>query len=123
MIRLAKLAKYGWLGWISARSNLAYIAEVGSRVIFLAIVLFIFLRLWQVTFAETKRDVLGGLTLAQMLWYLMVTESITLSAPRVAYLVDQDVRTGSLAIHSCGRCHIRFMPSALAWAKGWCDSS
>lgn len=93
-----RIAKYGWLGLISARSNLAYIAEVGSRVIFLAIVLFIFLKLWQVTFAEMKTDLLGGLTLAQMLWYLMFTESITLSAPRVAYLVDQDVRTGSLAI-------------------------
>ncbi|MBI4533226.1 MAG: ABC-2 family transporter protein, partial [Candidatus Melainabacteria bacterium] len=41
---------------------------------------------------------LGGLTLTQMLWYLCVTESITLSAPRIAQVVDEDVRTGTLAV-------------------------
>jgi ABC-2 type transport system permease protein len=41
---------------------------------------------------------LGGLTLAQMLWYLVVSESIMLSGPRVAQVVDEDVRTGALAV-------------------------
>jgi ABC-2 type transport system permease protein len=33
-----------------------------------------------------------------MLWYLAMTEAITLSAPRIAQEVDQDVRTGALAV-------------------------
>lgn len=91
--------KYFWIAWTSAKSNTAYLGEVGSRVIFLGVILFIFLRLWQVTYSETGATELGGLTLAQMLWYLAVTESIILSAPRVSQVVDQDVRTGQLAVH------------------------
>ena len=93
------LNKYYWIAITSAKSNLAYLGEVGSRVIFLGVILFIFLRLWQVTYHETGADKLGGLTLSQMLWYLAVTESIILSAPRVSQMVDQDVRTGQLAVH------------------------
>src|SRR5262245_60824792 len=92
------LRKYTWLGLTSARSNLAYLGEVATRTIFLGIILYIFLQLWRVTFTETGAQRLGGLTLTQMLWYLAMTEAITLSGPRVAQEVDQDVRTGALAV-------------------------
>ncbi len=92
------LRKYTWVGLTSARSNLAYLGEVGMRVIFLGVILYIFLQLWELTYAETGATRLGGLTLAQMLWYLAITESITLSNLRVAPEVDEDVRTGALAI-------------------------
>ncbi|HEY9869848.1 MAG TPA: ABC-2 family transporter protein [Candidatus Obscuribacterales bacterium] len=90
--------KYPAVGLASARSNLAYLGEVTSRVIFLGIILYIFLRLWKVTFTQAAAQQLGGFTLEQMLWYLAVTESIMLSAPRVAQLVDEDVRTGALSV-------------------------
>lgn len=92
------LRKYAWVGFISARSNLAYLGEVVSRTIFLGVILYIFLRLWQVAYSETRSVSLAGLTLAQMLWYLTITESIMMSAPRVTQLVDEDVRTGALAV-------------------------
>src|SRR5215207_1193409 len=76
--------KYTWLGLIAARSNLAYLGEVATRTLFLAVILYIFLQLWRVTYSETGAATLGGLTLAQMLWYLAMTEAITLSTPRVA---------------------------------------
>lgn len=90
--------KYLWIGWTAARSNLAYITEVASRAVFLFVILFIFLQLWRVTYTETNTQQLGDLTLAQMLWYLGITESIVLSAPTVAQEVDEDVRTGALAV-------------------------
>lgn len=90
--------KYSWVGYISARANLAYFGEVAARIIFLGVILFIFLRLWTVTYTETGSSILGGFTLAQMLWYLAMTEAITLSAPRVSEAVDEDVRTGSIAV-------------------------
>jgi len=90
--------KYTWLGLIAARSNLAYLGEVATRTLFLAVILYIFLQLWRVTYSETGAATLGGLTLAQMLWYLAMTEAIMLSTPRVAQEVDQDVRTGALAV-------------------------
>lgn len=92
------LRKYTWLGLTAARSNLAYLGEVTTRTLFLAVILFIFLQLWRVTYGETGAERLGGLTLPQMLWYLVMTEAIMLSAPRIAADVDQDVRTGALAV-------------------------
>jgi ABC-2 type transport system permease protein len=91
-------SKYLWVAVTSARSNLAYFGEVVARTIFLGVILYIFLQLWRTTFEQMGEERLGGLTLAQMLWYLAITESIVLSAPAVAVEVDQDVRTGALAV-------------------------
>ena len=123
-------SKYLWIGLTAVRTNLAYLAEVATRVIFLGIILYIFLRLWQVTYAETRADQLDGLSLRQMLWYLSMTEAIVLSTPRVAQEVDQDVRTGALTIQlirplsyplyrlwvSLGERMVRFLLNALVGA-------
>lgn len=90
--------KYLSISLIAVRSNLAYVSEVASRLLFLAVILYIFLRLWQVTFAETNSTVLGGFTLTQMLWYLTIAEAIMLSAPRLSHQIDEDVRSGALAV-------------------------
>ena len=95
---MSAVAKYAWIGLTSARSNLAYAGEVAARTLFLAVILFVFLQLWKVTYAETGAERLGGLTLVEMLWYLAMTECMALSMSRVASEVDQDVRTGSLAV-------------------------
>jgi ABC-2 type transport system permease protein len=92
------LDKYWSIAVVSARSNVAYLGEVTSRILFLAIILFIFSRLWTVTYAETHASRLADLTLPEMLWYFTLAECIILSAPRVAPAVDEDVRTGSLAV-------------------------
>jgi ABC-2 type transport system permease protein len=91
--------KYLYVGRTSARTHLAYFGEVGARVIILGVLLFIFLQLWRVTFGETGAERLGGFTLPEMLWYLAVTEAIILSAPRVTPAIDEDVRTGAIAVH------------------------
>jgi ABC-2 type transport system permease protein len=90
--------KYLSIAAMSSRSSLAYLSEVGGRAIFLSIVIYIFLQLWRVTYAQTGCSRLAGLSLTQMLWYLMLTESIILSSQRVSFLVDEDVRTGALAV-------------------------
>jgi len=92
------VGKYAWIGLTAARSNVAYAGEVAARTVFLAVILFVFLQLWRVTYAETGAERLGGLTLVEMLWYLAMTECMTLSTPRVAWEIDQDVRTGALAV-------------------------
>jgi ABC-2 type transport system permease protein len=90
--------KYLWVGLTSARANIAYLNEVLSRTIFIGVALFVFLQLWRVTYTETAAQQLGGLTLAQMMWYLAITEAISLSRGTVPAEIDQDVRTGALAI-------------------------
>ena len=93
------LRKYAFVVLLSARSNLVYMAEVLSRVVFLGLVLYIFSQLWHLVFKQCGAGRLGDLTLTQMIWYLTVTEAITLSAPRVAATVDLDVRSGALVTY------------------------
>ncbi|HXF17677.1 MAG TPA: hypothetical protein VN496_11765 [Burkholderiales bacterium] len=91
--------KYLWIGCTAARSNLAYAGEVIYRSTFIAVILYIFMRLWTVVYAGAGSQRIGGLTRPQMLWYLVITEAILMSTPRVAAEVDDDVRTGRLAVH------------------------
>jgi ABC-2 type transport system permease protein len=90
--------KYWAIAWISAKSNLAYAGEVGSRLFFLSVILYIFMRLWQVTFHNASAAHLGGYSLPEMIWYLALTESILMSGPRLVPLIDEDVRTGAIAV-------------------------
>jgi len=64
----------------------------------MTVILYIFMRIWLVVYAGAGSARLAGLTMPQMLWYLVITESILLSAPRAWAEVDQDVRTGRLAV-------------------------
>jgi ABC-2 type transport system permease protein len=96
---MKNVTRYLWIGYTAARSNLAYAGEVIYRTSFIAIILYIFMRLWTVVYEGTGKDRFGGLTLRQMLWYLVITEALYMSAPRVASEIDEDVRTGRLAVH------------------------
>lgn len=89
--------KYCWLAWTSARSSWAYVGDVIGRTIFFTVILYIFLRLWRTTYGDTHSTHLGGLSIAQMLWYLTITEAILLSGPKVSLQIDEDVRTGGFA--------------------------
>jgi ABC-2 type transport system permease protein len=77
---------------------MAYRGELLFRSSFLAVILYIFMRLWTVVYAESKDSRIAGLSLPQMLWYLVITEAVFLSAPRIWAEVEQDVRTGRLAV-------------------------
>jgi ABC-2 type transport system permease protein len=107
-----------------------YFGELLTRTIFMAVILYIFGRLWSAVYAEAQAERIGGLTLAQMIWYLVITEAITVSTPRVCIEVDEDVRTGRLAVdllrpfsyalqrlsHSLGERLVRFAVNFLAGA-------
>src|SRR5947207_2617305 len=95
---MKSITRYLWIGYTAARSNLVYAVETSSRIVFMTIILYVFMRLWTVVYAGAGTDRPAGFTLAQMLWYLVVTESVALSSPRIWSEVDQDVRTGRLAV-------------------------
>jgi ABC-2 type transport system permease protein len=92
------ISKYVWIGYTAARSELAYGAANISRIVFMTTILYVFMKLWTVVYAGAGTGILGGLNPSQMLWYLVATESIVLSVPRLWYEVDQEVRTGQLAV-------------------------
>jgi ABC-2 type transport system permease protein len=131
---LQNFSRYAWIGYTAARAELAYRAANISRILFMTTVLYVFMRLWSAVYAGVGAERLGGLTQTQMLWYLVATESILMSMPRLWYEVDQEVRTGQLAVQlvrpvsyaglhfgrSMGERTVRFLinivaGSALAW--------
>jgi ABC-2 type transport system permease protein len=98
VFRLRNISKYVWIAYTAARSDLAYSAANIWRVVFMTTILYIFMQIWAGVYEGAGAERLGGLTEAQMLWYLVATESIILSMPRLWYEVDQEVRTGQLAV-------------------------
>lgn len=94
---MKSLRKYVALAVVSAKSSLAYFGEVVIVITFLGVALFILLKLWEATYLHQGQKLISGLSLMQMMWYLMITESLTMSAPRIAQAVDEDVRTGAVA--------------------------
>src|SRR5206468_11897150 len=90
-------AKYAALFAAGIHNQLAYWGEWLLRGVFLVMVLFVFLQLWEATYRAQGKATIAGFTLPQMLWYLALTESIVLSRPRVNQAIDQEVRTGDIA--------------------------
>jgi len=98
----AQLAKYSAIAGVTTRTNLAYLADFFLRGIFLVVVMFVFVQLWRTTYGATGEARIGGFSLAEMIWYLAITESITMSFPRLSDTVDRQVKSGELA-YALGR--------------------
>jgi len=96
------VAKYGAIFRTKLASSFAYAGDALFRTLFLAIILFIFSQLWKTTYSGLGAHRIAGFTIAQMIWYLVLTEAITLSRSTVNTEIDDEVRSGSLA-YSLGR--------------------
>ncbi len=93
---LKKLYKYLFVSRISLSNNLVYVENFIVRNFFLVFIIYIMLMLWQNIYGQ-KGDVIAGLSLRQMIWYLIVTEIITLSRSDVFNEVSVDVKNGNIA--------------------------
>jgi ABC-2 type transport system permease protein len=82
---------------VTLATQTVYLGEIAVRTVFLATVLYIFVQLWTVTYEAMGRQTVAGFSVAQMIWYLTLTESILISRPRVSREIDQDVRSGDVA--------------------------
>jgi ABC-2 type transport system permease protein len=91
------IAKYLAVGRITLASQAAYLSEMLLRTVFLAMVLYIFVQLWSVTYEAMGQATVAGFSVAQMIWYLMITESILISRPRLTRDIDAEVRAGDVA--------------------------
>jgi ABC-2 type transport system permease protein len=91
------IAKYLAVGRITLATQAAYRSEMLLRTLFLAMILYVFVQLWSVTYEAMGQRVVAGFSVAQMIWYLMLTESILLSRPRMTLEIDAEVRAGDIA--------------------------
>jgi ABC-2 type transport system permease protein len=90
-------AKYWSIFQITLINSLAYPGELIGRSLMIIPFMWIFYQLWKVTFSAAGADVIGGLTLRDTLWYLMLAETIELGRPPLARTMSESVRDGSIA--------------------------
>jgi viologen exporter family transport system permease protein len=76
---------------------LMYDRDVLVRSAFMVVALVVFVQLWTATYAATGSALVQGFRLPDLVWYLVITEVIALSTPRVAQTIDTEVRSGDVA--------------------------
>lgn len=92
---LFRPGKYLEVARITLRSQFAYIWDTVVGLAFMLVIMFIFGNLWRATYQG--QDAVSGYTLRQVLWYLVFTETLVLSAPQLHTRVDAEVKSGDVA--------------------------
>lgn len=91
-----KSVKYVFIGRITLRNQLAYVTDFLVRSLFLLLILYIFLQLWQTTFHGEGTDSIAGYSFKQIMWYLVITESMILACPSLCTRVEEEVKSGDI---------------------------
>src|SRR5438270_9051324 len=89
--------KYLAVGRLRLMGALMYDRDVLVRSAFMVVALVVFVQLWTTTYTRTGLAQVQGFTLRDLVWYLVVTEVVALSTPRVAATIDTEVRSGDVA--------------------------
>jgi len=92
-----RVARYGFVLWVSARQQWAYRTEMAMRAVQMVLFMGIFMALWSTAFGASGRGELEGYALVEMVWYLAMTETVTLSTSRVFVEISEAVRAGDVA--------------------------
>lgn len=91
------ISKYWFILITQIVNNLSYPSELIGRSLIILPFMWIFYQLWKVTFTSSGSDAINGLSLHDTLWYLMMTETIELSRPRLGNIISEAVKDGSIA--------------------------
>ena len=89
--------KYWAIFQITLINSVAYPGELIGRSLMIIPFMWIFYQLWTVTYAATGSEVINGLSLTDVLWYLMLAETIELGRPPLARTISENVKDGSIA--------------------------
>jgi ABC-2 type transport system permease protein len=91
-----RVRKYVAVFVISLRQRRRESSLLFARAAFMVLVIMVFSRLWQAVLPTQPG---GGLRAADCVWYLLITELVMLSQPRISLDIERDVRSGELAYH------------------------
>ncbi len=91
------MKKYIAVFKINLLNNLAYPAELVTRSAMILLFMWIFFQLWRITFAAAGSDIINGLSLRDTMWYLLLAETLELGRPRLARVISEQVKDGSIA--------------------------
>jgi ABC-2 type transport system permease protein len=91
------LIKYLSIAKTQVSNSLAYPADMISRALLIVTFMWIFLQLWGTVYRSNGSETIGGLSLRETLWYLMMAEAIVLSKSRISRTIAESVKTGAIA--------------------------
>jgi ABC-2 type transport system permease protein len=89
--------KYYEVAAITVRSAWAYLWDQVVSTLYLAVIIFVFVQLWKTTYGA-QGEMINGFTLPEMIWYLVGTEAIVWSFPRIHQVLEREVKNGDLAL-------------------------
>lgn len=93
---IARLRRYVFVARIAARQTWSYRGELWMRAISMVLFMGIFIALWHTVYGINNQQELAGYSLAEMIWYLGLAETITLSTSRVFMDISEEVKAGNL---------------------------
>jgi ABC-2 type transport system permease protein len=91
------VSRYGFILRTAARQQWVYRGELGIQTISMVVFMGIFMALWITAYGVSGKVELAGYSLAQVVWYLGMAESIALSSSRIFNEIGAAVRAGDLA--------------------------
>ena len=91
------MTRYSFVLRTAARQQWVYRAELAMRAVQMVLFMGIFVALWSTAFGVSGRAELAGYSLAEVVWYLAMTETIALSTSRVFIEIGEAVKAGGVA--------------------------
>lgn len=91
-----KLKKYLYITKTSVSDGMVYVVDFLGRSFFFAFIIAIYMLLWKAIYSNGEAT-LNGFDINKMIWYLIITEIITLSGSRIYTEVSNDVKSGNIA--------------------------
>ncbi len=91
------MTRYVFVLWTSARQQWVYRSEIVARAVQMVLFMGVFMALWTTAYGVSGQAELAGYSLAQMVWYLAMTETVTLSTSRIFVEISEAVKAGDLA--------------------------
>ncbi|WP_040952617.1 ABC transporter permease [Gorillibacterium massiliense] len=89
-------AKYAAIGRMTLKNQVAYVADFFIRTIFYILIIYIFMQLWTATYNGEGGGTIAGFSFKQIVWYLIITEGITIATPRLAARIEEEVKSGDV---------------------------
>lgn len=93
----AKILKYHFVFKTSIMDSFVYVVDFFGRSGFFAFIMGIYLLLWQLIYSDGGHELIEGFSLSMMIWYLVMTEIVTLSTTNYYQEVSTDIKTGNIA--------------------------
>lgn len=90
-------SKYFWIFRLDLKQRFFYVADYVFSALFIVVILFVFTNLWSTIFAG--RAEIEGITIVQLIWYLALTEAITMSNSWRSTFEDvsSEIKSGTIA--------------------------